>query len=588
MNLNSRRRVAIACQGGGSHAAFTAGALDVLLSFFLERRDDYEIVAFSGTSGGAVCAYLAWSALSEQPDEQRATEVAVSTLRSFWTLDNSAYWKARDPGSALDVVANSSLALLNLWRAVGEAVSGVDLSVQLNPYDPQWQHWARHWRERFKKTIQENVDKVGVGTTTGQDVEEPTSPGGAPMLFIGAVNALTGEFHVFKSHREEGNGFVSNYDEEDRISVDAVLASAAIPFVFEATHTGEAVYWGSSPTRDGREWRTCTGKGVYWDGLYSQNPPVRELADADPDEIWIIQIDPEEVREEPETTADIEDRRNELAGNVSLNQELYFVRKTNQLVKRLGEWEETGGPAKVLRVPRSGRHEKTYRTMKVRRVEITQLLGFASKLDRSPSHLKRLLRDGEEQATYFLEAIDAQISFEETWDRVLWGWQRRNGKDPATQDPPDVDAAVGFFADEPVIELVPPVDSAGGPGRTAGWKGEGSEWLRRVLEWCVRENVTLEQSRDYRAREIGPEKVFTCWALLTADSFDGPIKIRVKAVVRAGKVERLMLYPLGSKTMRWLKQGLESLDEDTGGRVFRKLEGETPPGSRGARGGGLR
>ena len=50
------RRVAIACQGGGSHTAFTAGMLKRLL---LEGREEHEIVALSGTSGGAVCALLA-------------------------------------------------------------------------------------------------------------------------------------------------------------------------------------------------------------------------------------------------------------------------------------------------------------------------------------------------------------------------------------------------------------------------------------------------------------------------------------------------------------------------------------------------
>src|SRR4051794_4812184 len=49
------RTVAIACQGGGSHTAFTGGALQRLLG-----EGQYRIVALSGTSGGAVCALLAW------------------------------------------------------------------------------------------------------------------------------------------------------------------------------------------------------------------------------------------------------------------------------------------------------------------------------------------------------------------------------------------------------------------------------------------------------------------------------------------------------------------------------------------------
>ena len=48
------RTVAIACQGGGSHTAFTCGALQCLLA-----DGNHRIVALSGTSGGAVCALLA-------------------------------------------------------------------------------------------------------------------------------------------------------------------------------------------------------------------------------------------------------------------------------------------------------------------------------------------------------------------------------------------------------------------------------------------------------------------------------------------------------------------------------------------------
>jgi NTE family protein len=61
MTGGSERRVAIACQGGGSHTAFTAGVLGRLLT--AEELDGYQVVGLSGTSGGAVCAALAWSAL---------------------------------------------------------------------------------------------------------------------------------------------------------------------------------------------------------------------------------------------------------------------------------------------------------------------------------------------------------------------------------------------------------------------------------------------------------------------------------------------------------------------------------------------
>jgi NTE family protein len=78
----ARPRVAIACQGGGSHTAFTAGVLQRLLQ--PERLEEYDVVGLSGTSGGAVCATLAWAALVEG-DPARAGRL----LEGFWT-DNAA------------------------------------------------------------------------------------------------------------------------------------------------------------------------------------------------------------------------------------------------------------------------------------------------------------------------------------------------------------------------------------------------------------------------------------------------------------------------------------------------------------------
>ncbi|HWB71208.1 MAG TPA: patatin-like phospholipase family protein [Egibacteraceae bacterium] len=92
---------------------------------------------------------------------------------------------------------------------------------------------------------------------------------------------LSGEFTIFSSARGD-------------ITIDAVVASAAVPNLFRAVRV------------DGR---------LCWDGLLSQNPPVRELPDARPDEIWVIQINPSARGQEPTSLADILDRRNELAGN---------------------------------------------------------------------------------------------------------------------------------------------------------------------------------------------------------------------------------------------------------------------------------
>jgi NTE family protein len=185
------------------------------------------------------------------------------------------------------------------------------------------------------------------------------------MLLIGAVDVLSGDFRAFNSRR-------------DRISVETILASAAIPTLFRAVQL------------DG---------GTYWDGLFSQNPPVRELVDARPDEIWVIQINPTRVDAEPRSALEIADRRNELAGNLSLHQELRFIEKIDQLL-------EEGALAR----------DGAYRTIVIRVIELSRArlsgaLGVASKLDRDPSFIAGLIAHGEERAEEFLVAL----AFERAW-----------------------------------------------------------------------------------------------------------------------------------------------------------------------------
>ncbi len=79
----SRESIAIACQGGGSHTAFTAGVLKRIL------QEDIDIVALSGTSGGSICALAVWYGLLIH-DRKKSLEL----LEAFWR-DNSArtYWE---------------------------------------------------------------------------------------------------------------------------------------------------------------------------------------------------------------------------------------------------------------------------------------------------------------------------------------------------------------------------------------------------------------------------------------------------------------------------------------------------------------
>lgn len=56
-----KQKIAIACQGGGSQTAFTAGVLSAFFENGLHHQK--HLVGLSGTSGGGVCAALAWYGL---------------------------------------------------------------------------------------------------------------------------------------------------------------------------------------------------------------------------------------------------------------------------------------------------------------------------------------------------------------------------------------------------------------------------------------------------------------------------------------------------------------------------------------------
>ena len=334
-----RVRVAIACQGGGSHTAFTAGALKRLLA-----DERYEVVALSGTSGGAICAVLAWYALLENGGAGAAAR-AAQLLDSFWK-DNSA-------SEFFDALWNEWLLWVN--RSQGSLVLPA-----VSPYSTQLSYWAQ---DRLRGMLKKRVEFAKIGTLLKNS---------SPMLLVGAVDVLSGEFKAFNSRRDE-------------ISAETILASTALPTLFRAVRT------------DG---------GVYWDGLFSQNPPIRELPKAKPDEIWVIQIDPKKRDEEPKSMTDILDRRNELAGNISLYQEIHFIKKINQFVDKLGQGEDR----KNRRLRLSG--EKEYKAIEVRWIRMSRPLDFASKLDRSPSFIRRMMNYGEIQAEDFLARLDPALSAE--------------------------------------------------------------------------------------------------------------------------------------------------------------------------------
>jgi len=310
----TRKRVAIACQGGGSHTAFTAGVLQGLLA---EMPDDAEVVALSGTSGGAICAALAWEGLLRGDPGS-----AIRKLQSFW--------RAMAATELWDLIANHSLMSMMTLR---------DLMVmpEVSPYHvPPW------GEEYFRSVLTEYFDF--------DELRALARRPGAPILQIGAVEVLSGHFEIFTG---------------DELSIECLLASAAIPELFRAVNV---------PNR-----------GIYWDGLFSQNPPIHDLIEHEIDELWIVQINPSTCPRVPTETHEILDRRNELSGNLSLEQELSFIAMINRAIAR------------------GGLNDPRFQPIRVSRISLDRDLNYRSKLDRRSELLEELREFGRTRVRWFLK-----------------------------------------------------------------------------------------------------------------------------------------------------------------------------------------
>jgi len=239
------RPVSLALQGGGAHGAFTWGVLDALLE---DGRLD--IRAITATSAGAMnsCA----------PAMGRVTggaDGAREALEQFWRTVSRAGGPFRPPGLA---------RLFPLLDAFLRMISPYDS----NPfgYDPLREILAR----------QIDFDAVHACKDT--------------RLFISATCVETGRARIF-----------SGAD----VTLDAVRASATLPFLHQAVEI------------DGR---------AFWDGGFTGNPALWPIFYADtPDDLLIVHINPMLREGTPKSAADIIDRANEITFNASLLAELRAV-----------------------------------------------------------------------------------------------------------------------------------------------------------------------------------------------------------------------------------------------------------------------
>ena len=260
------RRLAIALQGGGSHGAFTWGVLDRLL-----QEPRFEIVGISGTSAGAMNAGI----LADGLRRGGAAE-ARKALADYWT-DVSRF-----PG-----YANFALP----------AVPGVPPTWNLegNPVFLLQEMLTRIWSPYETNLLNYNPLRSLLARIDFDGLRQDLR---APRVFICATNVRTGLRRVF---------------ENQELSADVLLASAALPQVYQAVEI------------DGE---------YYWDGGYTGNPALAPLyLSTQASDLIVVGINPIVRSEVPRTARAITDRIGEISYNSTFMGEVAAIAFFEELMQ---------------------------------------------------------------------------------------------------------------------------------------------------------------------------------------------------------------------------------------------------------------
>lgn len=372
---NSALKVAIACQGGGTHAAFAVGVLTEILKDMQDQKR-FDLVGLSGTSAGALCATIVWYGLAPKKGREGSGSVAeaIQKINTFW--DGFA---ANTPA---EIMHNAFCVAALSAQEQEVPVLGINMPIfGLNPHGVLDD--AVLWQLRQLGAREEYYDFDAMLKVACPEFDDIDWPKVHTRVLLGASEIVNGVETVFDSdcnmplnpndkHTEPS--VESPWRKRLPLSLRGVAASGTLPSVREAEEI------------DG---------GYYWDGLYSQNPPIREFLagiskEHVPDEIWVLRINPQQSAALPKSNADGRDRENELMGNLSMNKELDFVLIVNNMIARYG-----------------GRLAEEYKPVTVRTIKMKEKtaakLRTSSKFNRSRTFIDELRDEGEEVAQKWLE-----------------------------------------------------------------------------------------------------------------------------------------------------------------------------------------
>jgi len=329
------KSVGMALQGGGAHGAFTWGVLDRLL-----EEEDLVADAMCGTSAGAinavVCAYglhVGGPNKAKELLEQLWKKIAVS---------GSFFLK---PGLMDKYFGNG-----DIYNSPGyiwfNAVSQFMSPYNFNPfnYNP------------LRDILNELVDF------------EELQLYNKKKLFICATNVKTNRARIF-----------TNRD----LNVDAVLASACLPFLFQAVEI------------DGE---------FYWDGGYMGNPPIFPLiTNTSISDVVLIKINSININSVPTTARDIADRVTEISFNSSLINEMKLIHYRNELLRN-----------GILKTDNKINREIFVHT--ISGYDALSQLSYSSKMNTSWEFLLQLKEKGRELASKWLENDFKEVGIKSTFD----------------------------------------------------------------------------------------------------------------------------------------------------------------------------
>ena len=192
-------KVAIACQGGGTHAAFEAGVLTEVLKD-IEARNRFELIGFSGTSAGALCALMVWYSLApkKRRPESGSVAEAIESINSFWD------WFAASTPAEIMQNAFSHLALTAQEQEV--PVLGINAPVfGLNPGGVLSHAFVAELQRLGVR--KEYVDFDAMLTKACPEFDDIDWPNVPARLLLGASEIVNGVETVFDSDCNiPGNG----------------------------------------------------------------------------------------------------------------------------------------------------------------------------------------------------------------------------------------------------------------------------------------------------------------------------------------------------------------------------------------------